>query len=125
MTSEGKTLGELLLEGDPQKLQALDIEQNKKSRVSAAQFASYEAIANTLRSSQLDTTVSQLEPEVKTESLTTGEEGTVFAENGDHVAPSTAGKRDNRLSAIVDEIQKTLPKTEAEIPEAEVEQADL
>lgn len=62
MTSEGKTLGELLLEGDPQKLQALDIEQNKKSRVSAAQFASYEAIANTLRSSQLDTTVSQLEP---------------------------------------------------------------
>lgn len=40
------------------------------------------------------------------------------------MAPSTAGKRDNRLSAIVDEIQKTLPKTEAEIPEAEVEQAD-
>ena len=34
------------------------------------------------------------------------------------------GKRDSSLSAIVDEIQKTLPKTEAEIPETQVEQAD-
>ena len=68
MISEGKTLGEILLEGDPKKLQALDVEQNKKSRVSAAQFASYEAIANTLRSSQLDTTVAQPETDVKNES---------------------------------------------------------
>ena len=68
MMAEGKTLGELLLENDPKKLKALDIEQNKKSRVSAAQFASYEAIANTLRSSQLDTNVSQSDPVVNNES---------------------------------------------------------
>ena len=34
------------------------------------------------------------------------------------------GKRDKSLSSIVDEIEKSLPKTEAEIEEAEVEQAD-
>ena len=34
------------------------------------------------------------------------------------------GKRDKNLSAIVDEIQNTLPKTEAEIEETQVEQAD-
>ena len=34
------------------------------------------------------------------------------------------GKRDKTLSAIVDEIEQTLPKTEAEIPETEVKQAD-
>ena len=34
------------------------------------------------------------------------------------------GKRDKSLSSIVDEIQKTLPKTEAEIAEEQVEQAD-
>ena len=34
------------------------------------------------------------------------------------------GKRDKNLSSIVDEIQKTLPKTEAEISEEQVAQAD-
>ena len=34
------------------------------------------------------------------------------------------GKRDKSLSAIVDEIQENLPKTEAEIEETQVEQAD-
>ena len=34
------------------------------------------------------------------------------------------GKRDSSLSSIVDEIEKSLPKTEAEIEETEVEQAD-
>ena len=34
------------------------------------------------------------------------------------------GKRDSSLSSIVDEIQKNLPKTEAEISEDQVEQAD-
>ena len=34
------------------------------------------------------------------------------------------GKRDKNLSSIVDEIQKTLPKTEAEISEEQVKQAD-
>ena len=34
------------------------------------------------------------------------------------------GKRDKSLSAIVDEIQETLPKTEAEIEETQVAQAD-
>lgn len=65
MMAEGRTLGELLFETDPKKLQALDIVHNKKSRVSAAQFASYEAIANTLRSSQLNDMVSETEPKIK------------------------------------------------------------
>ena len=68
MMAEGKSLGEMLHEGDTQKLLAQDIEKNKKSRVTAAQFASYEAIANTLRSPQLDDMVSQPKPEVKNES---------------------------------------------------------
>lgn len=65
MMSQGKTLGEILFENDPKKLKALDIQRNKKSRVTAAQFTSYEAIANTLRSPQLTTTVTQLDPAVK------------------------------------------------------------
>lgn len=65
MMSQGKTLGEILFENDPPKLSALDIQQNKKSRVTAAQFASYEAIANTLHSPQLDTKVSQSDASVK------------------------------------------------------------
>jgi len=59
MMAEGKSLGEILHESEPGKLQAQDVEKNKKSRVTAAQFASYEAIANTLRSSQLTSTISQ------------------------------------------------------------------
>ena len=64
MISQGKTLGEILFENDPKKLQALDIKRNKESRVTAAQFASYEAIANTLRSPQLTSTVAQADPAV-------------------------------------------------------------
>lgn len=65
MISEGKSLGEMLHEGEHQKLLAQDVVKNKKSRVTAAQFASYEAIANTLRSPQLNTKVSQPEASVK------------------------------------------------------------
>ena len=69
MMAQGKTLGEVLYDGDDAMLQALDIRQNKKSRVTAAQFASYEAIASTLRSPQLDTKVSQPDAEVKKNSV--------------------------------------------------------
>ena len=65
MMAQGKTLGEVLYENDRKLLDSLNVEKNKESRVSAAQFASYEAIANTLRSSQLTTTVTQLDPTVK------------------------------------------------------------
>jgi Ni,Fe-hydrogenase III component G len=65
MMSEGKSLGEILHEGETRKLLAQDVEKNKKSRVTAAQFASYEAIANTLRSPQLDAMVSQPDGNVK------------------------------------------------------------
>ena len=47
MLADGKTLGELFFEKDLVKLDALDIDFNKKNRVTAAQFASQEAIANT------------------------------------------------------------------------------
>lgn len=47
MMSEGKTLGELFYENDAKLRGFLDIEFNKKNRVTAAQFASQEAIANT------------------------------------------------------------------------------
>lgn len=65
MMSEGKSLGEILHEGETRKLLAQDVEKNKKSRVTAAQFASYEAIANTLRSPQLNAMVSQPDGNVK------------------------------------------------------------
>jgi len=68
MMAEGKSLGEILHESEPGKLQAQDVEKNKKSRVTAAQFASYEAIANTLRSPQLDTKISQPDQIVNSES---------------------------------------------------------
>ena len=62
----GKTLGEMLFENDPEKLSALDVVANKKNRVTAAQFASNEAIANTLRSPRFDNIVPQQEENVNT-----------------------------------------------------------
>lgn len=50
MISEGKTIGEMLHENNDKLFNALDIELNKKNRVTAAQFASKEAIASTLHS---------------------------------------------------------------------------
>lgn len=45
--TQGKTLGEMLYENDPEKLSALDVACIKKNRVIAAQFTSEEVIANT------------------------------------------------------------------------------
>ena len=56
--SEGKTLGEMLYENSPDKLAALDISANKKSRVTATQFASKKAIAHTSHSPQLNHSIS-------------------------------------------------------------------
>lgn len=65
MIEQGKTLGEMLYSHDPKTLAALDIEFNKKNRVTATQFASDEAIAYTSRSPLFDTTVTQPEDGVK------------------------------------------------------------
>ena len=62
----GKVLGELLFENDTKKLSELDISAIKKNRVTVAQFASKEAIANTPRSPQFDNIVSQKNDSVKT-----------------------------------------------------------
>lgn len=69
--------------------------------------------------------------------LTPGVDGTVVNDIGEPVAHATEdgsvqlsirtyeeGKRDSSLSSIVDEIQKTIPRTEAEILDEEVTQAD-
>lgn len=67
MIIQGKTIGEILFENNPEYYNSLDIEANKKNRVTAAQFASNkEAIANTLRSPLSNPTVSQDTPEVNT-----------------------------------------------------------
>ena len=58
IVSAGKTLGELLYENDTEKRAALDIEFNKKNRVTVAQFASKEAIANTPRSPRFEDIIS-------------------------------------------------------------------
>ena len=47
MISFGATLGEMLYENDTELRASLNIDFNKKNRVTAAQFASSEAIANT------------------------------------------------------------------------------
>ena len=57
MMAEDKTLGELFFENDTKKRQCLDIAFNKKNRVTAAQFASSEAIASTLRSPRFNNSI--------------------------------------------------------------------
>lgn len=47
----------MLYAGNPDMLKALDIEFNKKNRVTATQFASEEAIANTSRSPLFNTII--------------------------------------------------------------------
>lgn len=59
MISKGLTLGELLYENYNKLKNALDIEFNKKNRVTVAQFASNEAIANTPHSPQFDDRIPQ------------------------------------------------------------------
>ncbi len=55
--SAGKTFGEMLYENDPAKFNALDVEFNKKNRVTVAQFASKEAIANTPHSPRFNNSI--------------------------------------------------------------------
>jgi len=57
--SSGVSLGEILYENDPKFKSALDIEFNKKNRVTATQFASDEAIANTSRSPRFTNSIPQ------------------------------------------------------------------
>ncbi|MBO5091334.1 MAG: hypothetical protein J6C61_02500 [Clostridia bacterium] len=59
MIDSGKTLGELFYENDEELKNVLDIDFNKKNRVTAAQFASSEAIANTLRSPRSNNIISE------------------------------------------------------------------
>jgi len=62
----GKTLGELIHENDARLRDSLDVEFNKKNRVTVAQFASKEAIANTPRSPQFKSSVPQNQNSVNT-----------------------------------------------------------
>lgn len=59
----GRTIGEMLFEHKQEFLDALDIEANKKNRVTVTQFASIEAIANTSHSPQLNSRVPQPDAE--------------------------------------------------------------
>ncbi|MBQ5362314.1 MAG: hypothetical protein IIU63_03110, partial [Clostridia bacterium] len=65
MVADGKTLGELLYENDSKLRISLDVDFNKKNRVTAAQFASSEAIANTPRSPRSNISITENEPIVK------------------------------------------------------------
>ena len=67
MIDSGKTLGEILYANDSKKKDALDIEYNKKNRVTAAQLSSEEVIANTPRSPRFDNSIPQ--PEQKSNSF--------------------------------------------------------
>ena len=66
MIASGKTLGELIHENDARLRDSLDVEFNKKNRVTVAQFASQEAIANTPRSPQFDDIIPQSSGSVNT-----------------------------------------------------------
>ena len=67
MIQEGKTLGEILFENDANKKKALDVEFNKKNRVTVAQFASKEAIANTPRSPRSNVSITEDSEDVNTQ----------------------------------------------------------
>ena len=66
--ASGKTLGELIHENDVRLMDSLDVEFNKKNRVTVAQFASKEAIANTPRSPRFEDSIPQSSDPVKRES---------------------------------------------------------
>ena len=66
MMSSGMTLGELLFENDEEKRNSLDVDLNKKNRVTVAQFASKEAIANTPRSPRFKNSIPQSDDYVNT-----------------------------------------------------------
>ena len=97
MIAAGKTIGELLHENDANKSAALDVEFNRRNRVTAAQFASKKAIANTPRSPRFNNSIPQ-NPEMSTDS------GEKVAENieavdGSHrsALPKTREARERKL----------------------------
>ena len=57
MVDSGKTLGEILYENDPELKSYLNVSENKSNRVTAAQFASIEAIAHTPRSPRFNNSI--------------------------------------------------------------------
>ena len=65
-TKNDLTLGEVLYENDKPLREAIDVEFNKKNRVTVAQFASDEAIANTPRSPRINDSISQKDDSVNT-----------------------------------------------------------
>ena len=71
MIASGKTLGELIHENDARLRDSLDVEFNKKNRVTVAQFASKEAIANTPHSPRFEDSIPQSSDPVKRESKKT------------------------------------------------------
>ncbi len=61
------SLGEILFENDPKAKASLDVELNKKNRVTAAQFASKKPLQNTPRSPQFNNSISQPSPNVNSQ----------------------------------------------------------
>ena len=57
MISSGATLGEILYENDTELRASLDVEFNKKNRVTVAQFASKKPLQNTPHSPRFNNTV--------------------------------------------------------------------
>ena len=68
-----KTAGEMIYENSAEKRAALDVQKNKKNRVTAAQFVLNKTIANTPRSPRLNTKVPQNAPGVNPYSMQDGE----------------------------------------------------
>ncbi len=83
----GKTIGEMIYENDAEKRAALDVQKNKKNRVTAAQFVSKKTIANTPRSPQFNTTVAQKPPGVNPYSMQNGQKNSPKL----HCQPCLAG----------------------------------
>lgn len=82
MLNDGITLGELFHENDPKKKNALDIDFNKKNRVTVARSTSNEVIASFPRSPRFNESIADSEPKVNSKSKKSSDERLALPEDG-------------------------------------------
>lgn len=105
MLIDGITLGELFHENDPKKKNALDIDFNKKNRVTVARSTSNEVIASFPRSPRFNDSIADTEPKVNSKSKKSSDERLALPEDKKYLDAVKSGDMET-AQKMVDEAAK-------------------
>ena len=105
MLNDGITLGELFHENDPKKKNALDIDFNKRNRVTVARSTSNEVIASFPRSPRFNESIADSEPKVNSKSKKSSDERLALPEDKKYLDAVKSGDMET-AQRMVDEAAK-------------------